>query len=262
MRCSTCGERLDDTAERCPTCGAAVTRSGPSSRSGGSVVEGPVRRCPRCGYRGDGVAYFRKPSHVALLMGVTVFTYGIGGLVYWLMRRKHRVCPNCGLGWESSSRALAPGNHRDRGAGMAEDEELPRGGGARRVLGTVFILVALLLLGIGFVEWEPGLFAVGGVTGTAGTLGLWWGLQAKKERRKAIMARLQRRVLLLAGERGGTLTVTDVAAHLNLSLNAAEKVLIAMDDGFRVRSEITDEGLLLYEFPEVKHRTRLEEGGA
>lgn len=208
------------------------------------------------------MSYFRKPAHVALLVGVSIFTYGVGGLVYWMMRRNHQVCPNCGLGWESASKALPPSEDRKGGSTPVEEEDLPRGGVGRRVLGTVFILLALLLFGIGFTEWEPALFAVGGVTGTAGTLGFWWGLRAQKERRKAIMTRMQRRVLLLASERGGTLTVTEVAAHLNLSLNAAEKVLIAMDDGFRVRSEITDEGLLLYEFPEVKHRKRLDPGDA
>ena len=29
---------------------------------------------------------------------------------------------------------------------------------------------------------------------------------------------------------------------------AAERVVIGMEDGFRVRSEVTEEGLLLYEF--------------
>ena len=61
-------------------------------------------------------------------------------------------------------------------------------------------------------------------------------------------------MLKLASHRGGTLTVTEVAADLDLSLPAAESVLIGMDDGFRVCSEITDEGVLIYEFPEVLHR--------
>ncbi|MFP3948581.1 MAG: hypothetical protein ACLFWG_07610, partial [Longimicrobiales bacterium] len=78
--------------------------------------------------------------------------------------------------------------------------------------------------------------------------------------REAIMAGFQREVLLLAGRTDGTLTVTEVAADLDLSLEAAEKVLISMDDGFRVRSEITNEGLLLYEFPEIQHRARLRRG--
>ena len=74
------------------------------------------------------------------------------------------------------------------------------------------------------------------------------------------MQRLQQKVLRLATHRGGTLTVTEVASDLNLSLPAAEKVLASMDDGFRVRCEISKEGVLFYEFPEVVHRHQLESG--
>ncbi len=64
----------------------------------------------------------------------------------------------------------------------------------------------------------------------------------------------------LATQRGGTLTVTEVASDMELSLPAAEKVLVAMDDGFRVRSEISKDGILYYEFPEVLHRSELGPG--
>ena len=71
---------------------------------------------------------------------------------------------------------------------------------------------------------------------------------------------LQRKVLRLAGMRGGTLTVTEVAADMNISLPAAEKILEGMDDGFRVRSEISKEGVLYYEFPVQELRKALEPG--
>ena len=74
------------------------------------------------------------------------------------------------------------------------------------------------------------------------------------------MQRLQQQVLRLATHRGGTLTVTEVASDMNLSLPAAEKVLVSMDDGFRVRSEISKDGVLYYEFPEVLHRGELGPG--
>lgn len=61
----------------------------------------------------------------------------------------------------------------------------------------------------------------------------------------------------MATERRGVLTVTDVAAALDLSLPAAEKLLIGMDDGFRVRSDVTEDGIIVYEFPEVLHRGKL-----
>ena len=76
------------------------------------------------------------------------------------------------------------------------------------------------------------------------------------------MARLQQRVLLFATEKGGTLTVTEVAASLNLSLSAAEDVLDSMDDGLRVRSDVTSQGIIVYEFPELRHHPRLESESA
>ncbi len=97
--------------------------------------------------------------------------------------------------------------------------------------------------------------------GALGSLTFYWGWTGQQERRKAIMQGLQRSILRLATAREGTLTVTEVAAELNLSIPAAEKILTSMDDGFRVRSEISKEGILYYEFPEVRHRKELEPGG-
>ena len=80
------------------------------------------------------------------------------------------------------------------------------------------------------------------------------------ERPPPLSAELPLKVLLLATHKGGKLTVTEVAADLNLSLPAAEKVLAAMDDGFRVRCEVSKDGVLYYEFPEVLHRKQLDSG--
>jgi hypothetical protein len=124
------------------------------------------------------------------------------------------------------------------------------------------VLFAALMVSIGLAELELGVVVVGGVLGAAGASTAWWGLQARETRRRAIMARLQRRVLLHATEQGGTLTVTEVAASLDLSLAAAEEVLDSMDDGLRVRSEVTNEGIIVYEFPELRHRPSLESGSA
>ena len=52
--------------------------------------------------------------------------------------------------------------------------------------------------------------------------------------------------------------MTEVAADLNLALPDAEKILISLDDGFRVRSEISNDGVLFYEFPEILHRDQLD----
>ncbi|MEM7417223.1 MAG: hypothetical protein AAF389_17100 [Gemmatimonadota bacterium] len=203
--------------------------------------------------------YFRRAGHVGLLVGASLFTYGFGGLVYWLARRKHLVCPRCGLGWENASRALAvTGPEPEKRLIEAEpDEPLPSGGIKRRILGTAMVLMASLMVMVGFVEWEMAAVAFGSVLGGGGSLTFYWGWQGLMDRRKAIMQGLQRKILKLAGMRGGTLTVTEVASDLNLALPAAEKILESMDDGFRVRSDISQDGVLYYEFPEIVHRARL-----
>ncbi len=233
-----------------------------------------VRGCPRCGHVGTGVGHFQRLSHVALLLGLSVFSWGFGGLLYYAIRRKRMICAQCGLGWQharipgpgfADHPALAGSARTDlagRGTGFVADGPLPRGGVGRRVLGVAAILFAALMVTVGVADGAVAAVVVGMVAGAFGTGTFWWGIQARESRRRAIMARLQGRVLLLATEKGGTLTVTGVAASLNLSLSAAEEVLDRMDDGLRVRSEITNEGIIVYEFPELLHNPRLESGPA
>ncbi len=269
MRCTTCGEYLTDHEGTCPTCGA-VALSQPNMRAMG--VE--VRSCPRCGHVGTGVGYFQRLGHMGLLIGISVFTYGFGGLAYYFARRKRLICAQCGLGWEKA-RFPSPGFAGQlafadsagtglvgRGTRAGTERGLPRRGVGRRVVGVAMVLFAGLLISIGVVEFEVAAIAFGSVMGAAGTGTIWWGLKARQDRRQALMSRLQRRVLVLATENGGTLTVTEVAASLDLSLSSAEEVLDRMDDGLRVRSEVTDQGIIVYEFPELRHHPRLESGSA
>jgi hypothetical protein len=254
MRCSSCGAPLEASDARCPLCDAPV-----------SVALAPaapvVRRCPRCRYAGEGIAYFRRPGHLALLAAVSLFTWGLGGVLYWLLRRGRAVCPNCGLTWPESAFALPLAATEPRALARREplavaqrEPRLPSGGLRRRVLGASLAVFGLVLIGVGVAEAEPAPFAAGCVFGLTGTGTFFWGWAARQERRRALRERLERRVLQLATRKGGSLTVTEVASELDLSLAAAEGVLTAMDDGFRVRSDITPEGLLVYEFPEVLHR--------
>lgn len=256
MRCLTCGEPLEPGMSRCPVCGAGASTALIPRSSG-------VSRCPRCGYHGQGVSYFSRTGHIGLLIGVSLFTYGLGGLVYWFARRKHLICPSCGLAWERAAPRLdlpSSGEAAQLPPPEPRQEALPSGGVKRRVLATMMILLATFMVVMGVVEFEAALIAIGSLTGVAGTGTFYWGWQARQARRQALLASLQHEVLRLATRKGGTLTVTEVAADLNLSIPAAEKVLTEMDDGFRVRSDITPEGVLLYEFPEVQLRSRLGPG--
>jgi hypothetical protein len=199
---------------------------------------------------------------VGLLVAVSIFSYGFGGLVYWLARRRHLICPRCGLGWENASQVLTLTGPEPELRVVEEqpDEKLPRSGIKRRLLGVGMVLAGTLVLLGGLLGAEGGMVAAGSLLGGSGSLTFYWGWHELQERRKAIMQRIQRKVLLLAKAKGGTLTVTEVAADINLALPAAEKILTSMDDGFRVRSEISDEGIIYYEFPELLMRKELGSG--
>ena len=222
-----------------------------------------VTRCPRCGYLGQSTSYFSRPSHVGLLVGVSLFTYGLGGLAYWFARRYHGICPSCGLVWGTRAaterEGRPPGADPDTHAGPPS-QVLPSQGLKRRVVGAGGLLLGAFLVMISIVEAEPAAAAVGLTFAATGSTLFFWGRRALMERRDAILIGLQSRVLELASARGGTLTVTEVAAALELTMSAADRVLTSMDDGFRVRSDVTDEGLIVYEFPEVRHRGSLSGG--
>jgi len=259
MRCPACADVLEPDTSHCPTCGVSVATV--------SALSTPVRRCPRCGYNGQGTRHFGRLGHVGILVAVSLFTYGLGGLAYWLARRSHLVCPRCGFGWGNASRLLPPTPDTQRiGPGspspVTTGGSLPSGGGKRRFVGALGVLLACVLIVVGLASFEPAAVVIGSVAGALGSGAFVWGTRGRDARRQALLEGLQRRVLVLATRRSGSLTVTEVAAELSLSISAAEKVLMGMEDGFRVRSEITDEGLLVYEFPEVQHRPRLDRGSA
>jgi hypothetical protein len=274
MYCWSCGTPRSDANAACDTCGAGpVPLPVPQEQQG----EHGIRVCPGCGYRGEAIGYFRRAGHVALLIGAALLTYGIGGLVYWLVKREDRVCPRCGLGW-ARSRPLGgalPAASSGRAASAEETPPtpsgrrspprsrplgLPSGGMTRRVIGVLMALFSVLFLGIGVFEGEAVLGVLSLVFGLGGAASFAWGWSARGRRREAILRSMQGRVLALARSRGGSLTATDVAAELDLSLEGAERVLLSLDDGFRIRSDVTEEGLLVFDFPEIRWADRPNNG--
>lgn len=281
MYCSTCGARVPDGRTRCDTCGAPVSRApgygvpaqitiNNNMAPGAAVFANPVTHltCPRCGFQGEGVGYFSQggPILIALLLAaLTVFPFmGVGGLVYYLMRRDYRACPRCGSSWGKRSehaRALSAGLALNEAAPqhtlpahepeMREDARLLRWGSY-----LIFAFAAMMML-IGMGEGEPGMVFTGLMAAGGGTL-LWRKANsAREERREKLLMQLQQPVLRLASQRNGVLTVTDVAAALAWPMPRAEKVLNSLEDGLRVASSVTDEGVIVYEFRELMHAPRM-----
>ena len=97
--------------------------------------------------------------------------------------------------------------------------------------------------------FEP--FAIGVTQVIFGSL-LW--ILAKKLDVAAHLVRYRRqqsRVVRLARQRGGRLTVTETAADTGLTVEEASEILKRLADGGFVEVEITDSGLIVYRFPEV-----------
>jgi len=91
----------------------------------------------------------------------------------------------------------------------------------------------------------------------------WWisgSLRREKEAVSAqaedqeVLAQLKHATIQLAMKHDGVLTVTDVATDLQMTLEDAEYVLTSLDDGVRVTSTVSEEGVIVYEFKEVMHR--------
>ena len=237
-------------------------------------VPASVSTCGTCGYRGDGMPYFRRTEHAALLVGAALVTYGVGGFVYWMVRRDAWACPGCGATWLRSSAVTtaqadaerAIQSHRGESPPYPHErlphphEKLPAGGFLRRILGTIFAIAGSSLLVIAATEASGVALAFAVALGLSGILLFVWGRRAQERRREGLLLGLQNRALHLARARSGRLTATEAAAELRLTVPAAERVLFSMDDGFRIRSEITREGLLVFDFPELRHGALGEAG--
>lgn len=239
--------------QACRACGSAlsVSRSSDLRRRDAAPLQA-VSLCPRCAYQGMGITYFSRNRHVAGLVGAAVLTAGMmgaGGFVYYLLRRNHLICPRCGAGWGADGERAAMAAAADRpGRLEVPDPGRERAKSAGSFL--MFLAAAALLVG-GIVESEAAMIVLATFAAAAGAALQLWSRQDRDRRRAALISSLQLPVLKLAADSGGRLTVTQVAAELGWPLHRAEKILQSLDDGLRVDSEVTDEGVIVYEFREL-----------
>jgi hypothetical protein len=244
-------------------CGAAAARVAVQAPYPQPPAYGgePMHLCPRCGYRGMSAGYFSRGGHVVALVGIAVLTWGVAGLGYFLLRHNHRVCPRCGMHWGPHglrAMTLSPTG----GAAVAPvgvDPAFAVGTG-RRGWAILLLIMAGIFLTIGFSEGALGAVMMGMMAGGGGGMLLKSEKKERERRREAILEGLQLPVLQLAGRRGGRLTVTDVATEMGWPMVRAEKVLNSLDDGLRVMSDITDDGVIVYDFVEIR-TAHLSRGG-
>jgi ribosomal protein S27AE len=265
MYCSSCGSPHPEHAAGCRTSRLPVRGTGRGQESvagrsvrGGLAQDGgdavPVA-CGRCGYTGEGLPYFSRGANTAGLLAATFFTLpfalGAGGLLYYGLRRDHLICPRCGDHWGAfGARARVPSRRV-----LHADEQVqalsPGPETVRRTWAVLLFVIGGILLLVAAVQGEW-LMALTGLLSVIGGVAMHRGARrARLARREALIALLQTQVIQLAGRRAGRLTVTDTAASLGWTLARAQKVLRSLDDGWRVDSLVTDEGVIVYEFREL-----------
>jgi hypothetical protein len=211
--------------------------------------------CPRCGFHGESIPYFSRGLHAGALLAATLVTIGVlgaGGLVYYFLRRDHQICARCGLDFGSwQDQRLITGG----ATATPEVEILPSAGGEwlRRTSGIVLLVMGALLMALSFAGPDAAALVIGALSVVGGAWLVRSAATARDERRQRIITALQRPVLRLAADHAGVLTATTVAAELGWSLVRARKILdsLELSDELRVSSEVTDEGVIVYEFREL-----------
>ena len=121
----------------------------------------------------------------------------------------------------------------------------------------LFPLVSLVILDVVFSLTRLGLRRLqrlergGEEEGPQGERLRWLSLQRRPPRSPPDP---EARVFRLAYKRKGRITVSDVVIDLGFSIHEAEELLNGLVDGLRVRMEVTPNGLVVYEFPEILSR--------
>ncbi|HEX5870529.1 MAG TPA: hypothetical protein VFY65_08945 [Longimicrobium sp.] len=252
---------------RPPAHGTQITINNNTMAPGAAAFATPAGHltCPRCGFQGEGVSYFSQggPIMGALFLALLTLPFmGAGGLVYYLMRHDYRACPRCGNSWGKRSehaRALSAGLalNEVQPAMPAHEPEMREDARLLRWASYLIFAFAAILIMAGLGDGAPEAVIFGALAAGGGTL-LWKKANsAREERREKLLMQLQQPVLRLASQRNGVLTVTDVAAALSWPMPRAEKVLNSLEDGLRVASSVTDEGVIVYEFRELMHAPRM-----
>ena len=229
---------MSEVPERCPTCSTQIP-SGATRCPGCARVFGEDNRCPHChavaAVRQSGGRYVcvacNKPREIK--KGTVVTGGGGDGQPF-----SGALEPASGAQMQ-----LAAGRSAGfalRAFGVFSMAAGVLGAGAALALFPITAPVVLLAAAVG-----AGGVGVGAVSMRAG--GKADKAAVERARRNAELA-----IIKLAEERGGTLTVTDVASELRMESTHAEALLTHLAaDGSRVGVEVSADGVVLFRFLEV-----------
>ena len=82
--------------------------------------------------------------------------------------------------------------------------------------------------------------------------------KALQGQQKALHNQQEKQVIRLAQQKGGRLTIPEIAVETSMTTAEAEEFMQEMASKGYVNMEVTDTGVIVYEFYEIAHRGRLE----
>ena len=139
------------------------------------------------------------------------------------------------------------------------------------IAGILIAFGALMLLGVSVNLSESALeaadiigaivFGIGPIAG--GGLMIRGRVKAKQQalhaKERDAYVRHEKEIIRLAQSRGGRISIPEIVAETSLSSDEADAVMRKMTTKGYVDMQVTDSGVIVYEFYEIVHRKPLEE---
>ncbi len=83
--------------------------------------------------------------------------------------------------------------------------------------------------------------------------------KALQDTQKVLQEQQEREIIRLAQKKGGRLTIPEIAADTSLGTSEAEETMKEMTSKGYVDMQVTESGVIVYEFYEIAHRNSLKE---
>jgi hypothetical protein len=83
--------------------------------------------------------------------------------------------------------------------------------------------------------------------------------KALLDKQKTLQVEREKEVIRLAQQKGGHLSIPEIVAGTSMSTVEADQIMREMTEKGYVDMQVTDSGVIIYEFYEIAHRNQLEE---
>ena len=205
-----------------------------------------VRQCLNCGARVEPAPYFSRSVNMLKLVLLGLLNIIIG-LIYYMVRRNSTLCPVCNKSKGFIIKADGYQTQQPAAFGTTARTKGLAPGIILSVLGGV--ILAPLLAG-------DTSHAIVRLLGSGALLipGIYFMFLFSTSKKAAAQEKQNSdfvRIMNLAAQNNGVVTVTMVARTLGVDFNRAEEIINSYVDGFRLDMEVDDDGVIRYVFREM-----------